>query len=70
MAAGILVASIVLVCFMRPGADLKARRKAARSRPDIEIERGRSRISKDISRPSAYLIESTSEGTSGSQSSQ
>ncbi|TFK47740.1 hypothetical protein OE88DRAFT_1665352 [Heliocybe sulcata] len=50
-AAGILVVALALMIMVRPAAELKARRKAKRARLDADVERGRSRVSKDISRP-------------------
>jgi len=49
-AASILVVSLALILMVRPAAELKAKRKAKRARLDADIERGRSRVSKDLSR--------------------
>ncbi|KAH9939520.1 MFS general substrate transporter [Amylocystis lapponica] len=60
-AAGFGVIALVLLFMVRTDVGLKTRR-IARSRADIEIERGRSRVSKDIGH--AVLNVSTGEGTS------
>ncbi|OCH94865.1 MFS general substrate transporter [Obba rivulosa] len=49
-AASFLVVSTAFVCMLRPDAALRARRREARL--DAEVERGRSRVSKNISRAS------------------
>ncbi|KAH9941328.1 MFS general substrate transporter [Amylocystis lapponica] len=60
-AAGFGVIALVLLFMVRTDVGLKTRR-IARSRADIEIERGRSRVSKDIGH--AVLNVSTGEGAS------
>lgn len=59
--------SISLVCMVRPGADLKERRRGTRARLEVEVERGRSRVSKDISRPNIHIVEVTPGSSSSSQ---
>lgn len=52
---------------VRPGADLKERRRGTRARLEVEVERGRSRVSKDISRPNIHIVEVTPGSSSSSQ---
>ncbi|KZT73532.1 MFS general substrate transporter [Daedalea quercina L-15889] len=50
-------AFVALVCLslIRPDAGVKVRRRAARRAEEGEVERGRSRVSKDISKPSVRI---------------
>lgn len=59
-AGAILLVSLLMIFMVRPAADLKAKRKAKRAQLDADIERGRSRVSKDISRRPAPVASSSS----------
>ncbi|KAJ3476132.1 hypothetical protein NLI96_g11375 [Meripilus lineatus] len=73
-AAAILVVSLAFLCFLRPDASLRARkklRKHTRSRDDSEVERGRSRVSKEIGpgRYTGLLPQASASSSSGTSSS-
>ncbi|KAI0346310.1 MFS general substrate transporter [Trametopsis cervina] len=59
MAAGILLTALVLLCLLRPDVSLRVKQQR-RSREDEELERGRSRISKDLGRSSPALSDEPS----------
>ncbi|KZT06143.1 MFS general substrate transporter [Laetiporus sulphureus 93-53] len=48
--------AMVFLCMIRPDVGHKGRRRASRRHDDVEPERGRSRISKDISKASVRVV--------------
>ncbi|OSX59092.1 hypothetical protein POSPLADRAFT_1173348 [Postia placenta MAD-698-R-SB12] len=64
--------AFALLCMVRPDVGTKTRRKLSRRRDDSEIERGRSRVSKDINKSSVNVavvpVASGSGSSSGSGS--
>ncbi|KAI0956492.1 hypothetical protein AcV7_006879 [Taiwanofungus camphoratus] len=68
VAGAFAFAAIVLLAMIRPDAGMKARRRVGRRAEDVEVERGRSRISKDISHSSMHVPAVVSEELSASGS--
>lgn len=62
-AAGMITVALALLFLVRPDVGRKVQRRSARAQMEVEIERGRSRVSKDIGSALVY----GGEGNSSSQ---